>query len=82
MTNQKRLSIALENLLREMKPDELKALCSDTIDSLVKSLPKERGGSKVVFEGRTRGRSGVAPSGGVAARKKAIGTMGVRKGPR
>ena len=74
MTNEKRLAIALENLLRDMPADVLKSLCNDTVDSLVKSLPKERGGSKVVFEGRSHGKGTAQPS----APKRASGSLSVK----
>jgi hypothetical protein len=80
MTNEKRLSIALENCLRSMTVEQLKALCLDQIESLVKSLPKERGGSKVIMEGRSRGRSIAKPSVVQNQQKirKAVGSLNVR----
>jgi len=78
VTNERRLSIALENLLREMGPDELKALCSDKVDELRRTLPKERGGTKVPMSGTARGRA-TASAGGKKP-GKAIGSLGVREG--
>jgi len=73
MTNEKRLAIALENLLREHTPDSLKELCNRTVDELVKSLPKERGGTKVSMEARSRGK-GTAQ---LTTPKRAVGSLSV-----
>lgn len=80
MTNEKRLSIALENCLRAMPAEQLKALCNEQIDSLVKSLPKEAGGSKVMMEGRSRGIGTAQPTAATTPKKvfKAVGSLGVR----
>lgn len=80
MTNEKRLSIALENCLRTMPAEQLKALCNEQIDSLVKSLPKEAGGSKVVMEGRSRGKGTAQPTARANPSKvqKAVGSLDVR----
>lgn len=82
MTNQKRLAIALENLLREMPADQLKVHCADTIDQLVRSLPKELGGTKVQFEARSQGRASAAVTAPTPTPtpRKAVGSLGVRKG--
>lgn len=57
MESGKRLAIALETCLREMSADQLKAHCVRMIDQLVRTLPKERGGSKVLLECRSHGRA-------------------------
>jgi len=79
VTNEKRLAIALENCLRDTPADQLKEHCSKVIDELVRSLPKERGGSKVQFEGRTRGRATAAPTAPSPQPRKAVASLGVRK---
>jgi hypothetical protein len=80
MTNEKRLSIALENCLRTMPAAQLKALCDEQIDSLVKSLPKEAGGSKVMMEGRSHGKGTAQPTAVPSPKKagKAVGSLNVR----
>lgn len=80
MTNEKRLSIALENCLRTMTAEQFKALCDEQIDKAVKSLPKEAGGSKVVMEGWSRGRGTAQPTAQTNLPKvrKAVGSLDVR----
>lgn len=80
MTNEKRLSIALENCLRTMPAEQLKVVCNEQIDILVKSLPKEAGGSKVMMEGRSRGIGTAQPTATQTSRKvrKAVGSLDVR----
>lgn len=79
MDNKKRLAIALEYMLRDHTPEDLLGVCSSTITELVKVLPKERGGSKVRFEGRTRGRAVSAATKPSPRRVKAVGSLGVQK---
>jgi hypothetical protein len=73
MTNEKRLAIALENLLREHTSDSLKELCNRTVDELVKTLPREFGGTKVSMEVRSCGKG----SAQLTAPKHAVGSLSI-----
>ena len=63
-----------------MPAEQLKAFCTEQIESLVKSLPKEVGGSKVTMEGRSRGIGSAQPTTANPSDKvfKAVGSLGVR----
>jgi hypothetical protein len=80
MKNVEVLRFALDNCLKKMTAEQLKALCDEQIDSLVKSLPKEAGGSKVMMEGQSRGIGAAKLTVSNASEDElgTVGSLGVR----